>query len=84
MFQRLSNWLRRFVDRLKHSGQSVQYELQRMTHKGGWKNFYVNPNYDSADAFPIPPPKPFLALTRGTRWGSTAVPSVSTDELRRL
>ena len=58
MFQRLSNWLRRFVDRVKHPGKSVQYELQRMTHKGGWENFYTDPNYDSADAFPTPPPKP--------------------------
>lgn len=62
---RVSGWLRQLTDRLRYPGQSVQYELHRMTHKGGWRNFYTDPNRDFADAFSTPPPKPSFGSQTG-------------------
>lgn len=65
MRQRLTNWLRRLFDRVRYPGQSVQYELHRMTHKGGWKNFYSLSDPDVTDAFPTPPPQPSFGPDTG-------------------
>ena len=61
----LMEWGRRLSDRLRHPGQSVQYELQRMTAQGGWENFYADPNYDHATAFSTPPPQPHFDADAG-------------------
>lgn len=45
MFRRWSDW----VTRRRHS---VQYEVQRMTHQGGWQNYYQT-NYESPPSRPV-------------------------------
>ena len=42
---------RRWSDRLAQRRHSIQYEVQRMTHRGGWQNYYQT-SYES------PPPRP--------------------------
>lgn len=65
MWDRLTDWLRRTADRVRYPGQSVQYELHRMTYKGGWKNFYTDPEGMSMETFPTPPPKPSFGEDTG-------------------
>lgn len=65
MHDRVMNWLRRAADRVRYPGQSVQYELHRMTHKGGWKNVYTDPAGIAAETFPTPPPKPSFGEDTG-------------------
>jgi len=62
---RVFPWLRRLSDRLRYRSQSVQYELQRMTPKGGWQNYYTDPEGRHADAFPTPPPQPSFGPDTG-------------------
>lgn len=55
----------RLYDRLRHHGQSVQYEVQRMTPHGGWQNFYKDPNYDYDTTFRTPPDEPTFSADTG-------------------
>jgi len=64
--------------RIRDRDASVQYEVQRMTPNGGWKNFYKEFGVDEkAQTFESPPDCPELD-------GSTAYPSGRYRCIRRV
>ena len=47
--------LRRVLDRLRHGRSSLQYEVQRRTFRGGWKNYYAEFDPSGTNSFETPP-----------------------------
>lgn len=56
MLRRLSDWIR-------YPGASIQYEVQRRTFRGGWKNHHKQNNAGPA-SYETPQPIPDIAKIR--------------------